>query len=130
MHIGQSDLPYSIARKLLGPDKIIGLSVESIEDAKLANTLDIDYIGISPVFSTPTKTDTAPALGLEGAAQINTLSVHPSVGIGGINRANVASVIKAGCEGVSLVSAIMSAEDPALASKELKEMILNSKRTL
>lgn len=130
LHIGQSDLPYSVARKLLGPDKIIGLSVESIEDAKLANTLDIDYIGISPVFSTPTKTDTAPALGLEGAAQINALSVHPSVGIGGINRANVASVIKAGCEGVSLVSAIMSAEDPALASKELKGMILNSKRTL
>lgn len=130
LHIGQSDLPYSVARKLLGPDKIIGLSVETLEDSKLANSLDIDYIGISPVFSTPTKTDTAVAVGLDGSAAINLLSVHPSVGIGGINIENVASVIESGCAGASLVSAIMSAVNPGSAASELKEIILKSKRTL
>jgi thiamine-phosphate pyrophosphorylase len=130
LHIGQSDLPYSVARKLLGPDKIIGLSVETLEDVKLANSLDIDYIGVSPVFSTPTKTDTAAAVGLDGSAAINQLSVHPSVGIGGINKENVASVIESGCAGVSLVSAIMSAVNPASAASELKEIILKLKRIL
>ena len=84
LHIGQEDIPYDVARKILGPDKIIGLSVENKTDALRANKLDIDYIGISPVFSTPTKIDTAPALGLEGSRLINSISKHPSVGIGGI----------------------------------------------
>ncbi|MDD4637393.1 MAG: thiamine phosphate synthase, partial [Bacteroidales bacterium] len=64
VHIGQSDMPYAIARKLLGKEKIIGLSVENLQDAIDANAFDIDYIGISPVFNTATKTDTATALGL------------------------------------------------------------------
>ena len=66
VHIGQSDMPYEIARKLLGPDKIIGLSVENMNDLLRANELDVDYIGISPVYCTPTKTDTAEPFGLEG----------------------------------------------------------------
>ena len=127
LHIGQGDLPYSVARKLLGADKIIGLSVENEEDVRVANALDLDYIGISPVFSTPTKTDTAPALGLEGTKLLNTISLHPSVGIGGIHLNNVADVIKAGSEGVSVVSAIMMADDPCFASKELKNIILKNK---
>ena len=59
VHIGQSDMPYALARKLLGSDKIIGLSVENMDDLLKANELDVDYIGISPVYGTPTKTDTA-----------------------------------------------------------------------
>ncbi|MBQ1936297.1 MAG: thiamine phosphate synthase, partial [Bacteroidales bacterium] len=58
VHIGQSDMKYEDARRLLGPDKIIGLSVESFEDIEAANALDVDYVGISPVYGTPTKTDT------------------------------------------------------------------------
>lgn len=123
LHIGQSDMPYDIARKLLGRDKIIGLSVECIQDAVNANELDVDYIGISPVFGTPTKTDTAPALGLNGVQEIVKISRHPAVGIGGINKTNAAEVISAGAEGVSVVSAIMSAIDPKESALELKSII-------
>ena len=128
LHIGQNDIPYEVARKILGQDKIIGLSVESLEDTLKANELDIDYIGISPVFSTPTKTDTAKALGLTGATEINSLCKHPSVGIGGIHLDNVTEVIKTGSEGVSVVSEIMAATDPRLASKKLIQRIIHAKR--
>lgn len=123
LHIGQSDMPYDIARKLLGRDKIIGLSVECIQDAVNANELDVDYIGISPVFGTPTKTDTAPALGLNGVQEIVKISRHPAVGIGGINKTNAAEIISAGAEGISVVSAIMSAIDPKESALELKSII-------
>ncbi|WP_029903422.1 thiamine phosphate synthase [Prevotella sp. 10(H)] len=127
LHIGQSDMPYNIARKILGKDKIIGLSVESIEDAVKANKLDVDYIGISPVFGTKTKTDTAPAIGLEGIKEITKISVHPSVGIGGINLSNAKDIIQAGADGISVVSAIMSAENPQESACQLKEIIVKSK---
>ena len=127
LHIGQSDMPYSVARKLLGKDKIIGLSVESIQDAIDANNLDVDYIGISPVFGTQTKTDTAPALGLEGIGEITRISGHPSVGIGGINLTNAQDIIQAGADGISVVSAIMSAPDPQQSARQLKEIINKSK---
>lgn len=127
LHIGQSDMPYSVARKLLGKDKIIGLSVESIQDAIDANNLDVDYIGISPVFGTQTKTDTAPTLGLEGIGEITRISGHPSVGIGGINLTNAQDIIQAGADGISVVSAIMSAPDPQQSARQLKEIINKSK---
>lgn len=123
LHIGQNDMPYGIARKLLGRDKIIGLSVECLQDAVNANELDVDYIGISPVFGTPTKTDTAPALGLNGVQEIVKISRHPAVGIGGINKTNASEVISAGAEGISVVSAIMSAIDPKESALELKRII-------
>lgn len=128
LHIGQSDLPYSVARKWMGRDKIIGLSVENIKDVVEANKLDVDYIGISPVFDTNTKNDTALALGLEGVKQIKELSVHPSVGIGGINHINAESVIKAGANGISVVSAIMSADDPRLSAETLLAIVKQSKK--
>lgn len=123
LHIGQSDLPYPIARKLLGKDKIIGLSVENMEDAKEANNWDVDYIGISPVFNTQTKTDTAQALGLEGIRNIMSISKHPSVGIGGINASNTKDIINAGANGIAIVSAIMSAANPQKAAEELITII-------
>lgn len=127
LHIGQSDIPYDIARKLLGKDKIIGLSVECLQDAVDANELDVDYIGISPVFGTPTKTDTAPALGFEGIREIVKISRHPAVGIGGINQTNAAGIIEAGADGISVVSAIMSATDPKQAAFQLLNIIQKSK---
>lgn len=127
LHIGQNDMPYEAARKLLGKDKIIGLSVENIEDAERANELDVDYIGISPVFSTPTKTDTAKALGLEGIKEITRISRHPAVGIGGINISNAADIILAGTDGISVVSAIMSAQDPMESAKQLRNIVDNTK---
>lgn len=119
VHIGQSDMPYSIARSLLGPDKIIGLSVENFDDLVEANELDVDYIGISPVFLTSTKTDTAAAFGLDGVEKAVRLSKHPSVGIGGMNLRTAADVLRCGADGVAVVSAIMSAADPRCVSRQL-----------
>lgn len=127
LHIGQNDIPYSAARKLLGKNKIIGLSIENKQQAIEANKLDVDYIGISPVFSTSTKTDTAEALGLEGVREITQLSKHPSVGIGGINSSNAKEILQAGADGISVVSAIMSATDPRLAATELLKIINETK---
>lgn len=127
LHIGQSDMPYHTARKLLGEDKIIGLSVESIEDVRKANMLDVDYIGISPIFSTPTKTDTMPPFGIEGAKEAVSLSKHPTVAIGGINLGNIPQVFSTGVDGVALVSAIMAASDPSGATEELARAISLSK---
>lgn len=116
-------MPYAIARQLLGPDKIIGLSVENFEQIKQANLLDVDYIGISPIFSTPTKTNTATPFGLEGTATAAQLSTHPTVAIGGIHLDNVEQVMATGVDGVAVVSCICSADDPALAAQCLKTKI-------
>lgn len=123
VHIGQSDMPYEIARKLLGPDKIIGLSVENMNDLLRANELDVDYIGISPVYGTPTKTDTAEPFGLEGLRKAVELSVHPTVAIGGMNASTIGDVVSAGADGVAVVSAICSADSPRLAANELMNII-------
>ena len=123
LHIGQSDMPYEIARKLLGPNKIIGLSVECMDDILEANKLDVDYIGISPVFGTPTKTDTAEPFGLEGLRKAVEISAHPTVAIGGMNASTIGDVMATGTDGVAVVSAICSAQYPRLAAKELSEII-------
>lgn len=130
VHIGQSDMPYEIARKLLGPEKIIGLSVESIDDVLAANKMDVDYVGISPVFATPTKTDTAHPFGLDGLKDAVRLSVHPTVAIGGMNSSTAASVMQTGCDGIAVVSAISSAQDPADAAMELKSQVLSNATSL
>lgn len=119
VHIGQSDMPYEMARRLLGPDKIIGLSAENMEQVLKANALDIDYLAISPVYSTATKTDTAPPFGLDGLREAVRLSKHPTVAIGGMNQKTVAGVFATGVDGIAVVSAICSAPDPAASSREL-----------
>ncbi|MFW5754097.1 MAG: thiamine phosphate synthase [Marinilabiliaceae bacterium] len=122
VHIGQNDMPWHMARRLLGRDKLIGLSVESVEQLEEANKADVDYIGISPVFTTPTKEDIEKGLGLEGTAEIVRKSVHPSVAIGGIKPGNAVEVLNTGVNGISVVSAICSAEDPQAAAKDLAEI--------
>ena len=123
VHLGQSDMPIGMARKIAGNSLLIGISAESTDDALRAEQEGADYIGISPVFATPTKTDTAAPLGLEGVNKIRELVDIPLVGIGGINRDNAASVIEAGADGVAVVSAIVSADDPRDAAKELKALV-------
>ena len=127
LHIGQSDMPYEIARALLGKDKIIGLSVETMDEVIAANALDVDYIGISPVYATPTKTDTLTPFGLEGIDEVMRLTRHRCVAIGGMNRDTIGDVIARGVEGVSVVSAIVAAESPREASAELVEIIRNNR---
>ncbi len=123
VHIGQSDMPYPDARRIMGPDAIIGLSVENMEQVAQADAWDVDYLGVSPVFDTPTKTDTAPAWGLEGLHKIRSYSRHPLIAIGGLNAGNVADVIKNGAHGIALVSAIMGATDPESAAREIRGLI-------
>jgi thiamine-phosphate pyrophosphorylase len=125
VHIGQSDMPYEIARRLLEPDKIIGLSVETMDEVVEANALDVDYVAVSPVFSTNTKTDTLAPFGYEGLRRARALSRHPLCGIGGMNAATAGQAVACGADGVAVVSAIVSAPDPYLASKNLKSIIDN-----
>lgn len=123
VHIGQSDINFRDARALLGPQAAIGLSVETTEQAQEAESLDAAYLGVSPVFATPTKTDTAPAWGLAGLGRLRTASRHVMVAIGGITLENAADVLKAGADGVAVVSAICGAADPESAARELRRVV-------
>lgn len=125
VHIGQGDMPYEDARRLLGRDKIIGLSVENMEQVRQANLVDVDYIGISPVFATPTKTDTARPFGLEGCRTAVQTSRHPAVAIGGINHRTARSVWDTGVAGMAIVSDIMASSDPRQAAETLRNTIDN-----
>lgn len=126
LHLGQTDMSLADARAI-APGLIIGVSVENPEQALLAQTQGADYLGLSPVFSTPTKTDTAPPLGLDGVALIRSRASVPMVGIGGIGPGNAAQVLRAGCDGVAVVSAIVAASDPQAAARELKTIIQRTK---
>ncbi len=120
VHVGQSDMPPEIARKLLGPEAIIGLSVETWADVVAAQQLDVNYLGISPVYATPTKTDTKNPWGLEGVTRIKAFSRHPIVAIGGMDVSNAANVVRAGADCIAVVSAICAASDPMAATTRLK----------
>jgi len=122
VHVGQSDMDCRDARHLLGPDAIIGLSVENAEQAAAAPP-EADYLGVSPVDSTPTKTDTNSEWGLAGLASLRRATPRPLVAIGGIDPANAASVIESGAEGIAVVSAICAAPDPEQAARTLRREI-------
>src|ERR1035437_2738227 len=123
VHIGQEDMPYEIVRKLMGQKAIIGLSVEKWEDVEASQKLDVSYVGVSPVFPTPTKPDTKDAWGLEGLAKIKAFSRHSLVAIGGINESNVREVIKAGTDCIAVVSAICAASDPEVAARNINNLM-------
>ncbi len=122
-HVGQQDLPVADARRLLGPDAILGYSVESVDQARAAVSLDVDYLGLSPVYRTPTKTDVDTSLGLDGVRAIRALCSRPLVGIGGLEATNAAAVLAAGADGVAVVSAIMAADDPGQAARTLRRVV-------
>lgn len=126
VHVGQDDMPYEIARELMGPAAIIGISVETWEDVQRAEGLDVDYLGVSPVFATPTKTDTKEPWGLEGLRRIKSFSHHPLVAIGGLNPSNAEAVVMAGADSVAVVSAICASPDPLAASRELAGIIAST----
>jgi thiamine-phosphate pyrophosphorylase len=123
VHIGQDDMPYAHARKLMGKNAVIGISVETWEDVEASEELDVSYIGVSPVFATPTKTDTKEPWGLEGLAKIKAFSRHPLVAIGGVNESNAAEVIKAGADCLAVVSAICAADNPSRCAMNLNKII-------
>jgi thiamine-phosphate pyrophosphorylase len=123
VHVGQQDMPCETVRRLLGPRAIIGLSVESWEDVERAQSLPVDYLGVSPLFATPTKTDTKGTWGIEGLARIRAFSRHPLVAIGGLHGENAAAAVLAGADGIAVVSAICAAPDPLAAARRLDGII-------
>jgi len=124
VHVGQSDMPVLDARHLLGEKAIIGLTVPSMEILEKSLSLPVQYIAVSPVFLTTTKTNTAPAWGIEGMQKARKYldamnSRIPLMTIGGIHAGNAKEILEAGIESLAVVSAICSAKDPKLASREI-----------
>ena len=112
VHLGQDDLPPEAARKLLGNEAIIGYSTHSVEQARHALTLPIDYIAIGPIFATSSKSDTSPTLGLESLRAVRkVVADFALVAIGGISHGNAREVIEAGADSVAVISTLLS--DPA-----------------
>lgn len=123
VHLGQSDGSVMEARTLLGDDKIIGLSVESEQQLLAAQKLPVDYLGMSAIFSTPTKQDLKKIWGIEGLKFGQANSQLPLVAIGGINSCNISQVADTGVSGIAVVSAITQADDPRSAAAYLKSLI-------
>ncbi|MCC7176223.1 MAG: thiamine phosphate synthase [Bryobacterales bacterium] len=123
VHIGQSDLAIADVRRIAGPDLLVGLTVESMDQAMEAEDLDPDYLGVSPIFATPTKTDTGAPWGIQGLAALRARSRHVLVAIGGLSHSNAGQVMRAGADGIAVVSAICSAPDPEAAARELKRSL-------
>jgi len=109
VHLGQDDMPPEAARKLLGPNAVIGYSTHNIEQAIAATKLPIDYLAVGPIFATTTKSDTAPVLGVEGLRTVRqAVGAFPLVAIGGITHANARDIIAAGADSVAVISALVS----------------------
>ena len=119
VHVGQSDMDCRDVRRLLGPGAIVGLSVETPEQALSASTLPIDYLGVGPIFATPTKPDAAPAWGLDQLAALRRQTRQILIAIGGIHAGNARQVREAGADGIAVVSALCAAPDPERAAREL-----------
>jgi thiamine-phosphate pyrophosphorylase len=126
VHLGQSDLPAAQARRLLPAGTFIGLSVENLDQVEEASTLPVDYLGISPVFETATKVDAPTPWGIERLQLARALSPLPMVAIGGINEGNARTVLRAGADGLAVVSALCAADDPRDAAKRLRRLIDDS----
>jgi thiamine-phosphate pyrophosphorylase len=128
VHVGQDDMPVEIARKLIGPDKILGLSLNEPEQIDRAALEYADYLAVSPVFHTATKEDITSPWGLEGVSEARLRTELPLVGIGSMNRENARAVIKAGADCIAVISAIVSADDPQRAAARLLEEVRAGKR--
>jgi thiamine-phosphate pyrophosphorylase len=109
VHLGQDDMPPEAARQLLGPNTVIGYSTHNIEQAIAATKLPIDYLAIGPIFTTTSKSDTAPVLGLDGLRSVRqAIGTFPLVAIGGITHSNASKVVEAGADSVAVISALLS----------------------
>ena len=128
LHIGQEDMNAAEARRMIGPDMILGLSVET---EALASSIDagiVDYAGIGPVFATPTKPDHKQPIGFDGLARIVRLCPVPSVAIGGLKAEHAASVYSAGADGLAVVSAICGQPDPQAATTIIAKAIKEARQ--
>lgn len=122
VHLGQDDLPVEVARKLMGGSRIIGVSTHSVEQARAAQSAGADYIGFGPIFMTRTK-DAGPRQGIEGLRQVRKAVTLPVIAIGGINSGNLDEVLRAGADGVAVISAILAAPDPYETARGMVDRI-------
>jgi len=122
VHLGQGDLPYQLARKLLGKKRIIGLTVHNIREAEEAQKLGADYVGVSPVFSTRTKKDAGRASGVALIKKIRKRIPLPIVAIGGINLSNAPEVIHAGADCLCAISAVVTKPDVKSEIEKFQEL--------
>lgn len=125
VHLGDQDLPVEVAREQLGSGAIIGRSVTTPAEAEAATAAGADYLGVGAVYQTDSK-DVDPAqagIGPDGIAAVRSVTDLPIVGIGGIDAANAADVVAAGADGVAVISAITTAEDPVAATESLSDAV-------
>jgi thiamine-phosphate pyrophosphorylase len=121
VHVGPEDLPAAAVRRLLGPDRIVGVSVGN--DAEALQASDADYVGIGPVYATASKGDAGAAIGVGELARLAVLCARPAVAIGGIDATNAGAAIAAGAGGVAVIRALFSASDPEEAARLLRSAI-------
>ena len=122
VHLGQDDLPTEIARRLLGPERLLGRSTHNLEQVREANSEDCDYLGLGPVHDTAVKPERA-AIGSELVGEALTLGTKPVFAIGGINVSNLAALKAKGCRHVAVIGAIMGAADPGQAARDLLDSL-------
>jgi thiamine-phosphate pyrophosphorylase len=128
VHVGQADMTVADARKLIGPEPLLGLSITSEADLDVSDLDGVDYLGVGPVFQTSTKPDAAPPINVGGLEAIATRTRIPIVAIGGLHAGNAADAIAAGASGIAIVSAICAAPDPEAATRELVEIVREARR--
>ena len=127
IHVGQDDMPVVVARRILGEDKIIGASVFTPAEAREAEAAGADYLGLSPIFVTSTKPGLTAQIGIDGIAPIRQAVRIPLVGIGSMKAGNAFEAVRAGLDGVAVVSAICSHRDPEAAARAIKAEVMRAK---
>jgi thiamine-phosphate pyrophosphorylase len=111
VHLGQSDMPCPAARRLLGPDKVIGVTVHNLAEALEAQSVGADYLGVSPIFQTATKPDAGKPAGIRLIEEIQREVDIPLIAIGGINHDNATEVVRAGADGLCAISCVVAKEN-------------------
>jgi thiamine-phosphate pyrophosphorylase len=127
VHVGQSDLPARVVRRLIGKDKILGVSVSTLQEAIKAEEDGADYLGVGAMFATGTKTD-AVLVTMNELKKIRAAVSLPIVVIGGINKNTVSQFVDMGIDGIAVISAIISEKDIALAARQLKKLFCQAMR--
>jgi len=122
VHLGQEDLPCREARRRLGPGPVIGITVTTLDEALAAVDDGADYLGVSPIFATATKSDAGAPVGLELLRQLRRRVALPLIAIGGITLANAPAVLAAGADGLCAISAVLTAPDPTAAITEFQQL--------
>lgn len=123
-HVGQEDMPAHMARRLLGPQRILGISAATFKEAEEAIAGGADYLGVGPIFSTATKVDAGPATGVELLRELAAQFSIPLVGIGGINAGNAPMLMQAGAAGVAVITTVVAADDIEQATRQLRQALL------